>query len=449
MVSTKAIQRIVLVLLLTLSFITTMHATFTGPAKAAQSVNVTISNLAFNPQNVTIKVGSTITWINNDPLIYTLWFVKADDGTTYKKAGKEGLSDPILPDTSWSETFNEIINLKYHSLERLWITGFITIVPLVPPTASFTYSPSEPEIGQTVTFNASNSIDPDSNIVSYYWNFSDGTATTETDPIAYHVFGASGTYNVTLTVTDEDGLTDSEYKLITVFEPPVATFTYLPTVPLVGETVTFDASQSVDADGIIQSYFWSFDDGITITETDAFATHIYSEDGTYNVTLTVTDDDGLSDSTWETVAVLPIHDVAVISVTPSSTKVTIGENVTITVDFKNEGTVAETFTVTAYSNNTAIDTKTVTSLPADSSDTLDFVWDTTDADEGDYVIKAEASPVTGETDIADNTLTSDEMITIKPAPFVIFPYIGIALVIIAIVVVSVGAYFYLRRKRSR
>jgi len=101
MVSTKAIQRIVLVLLLTLSFITTMHATFTGPAKAAQSVNVTISNLAFNPQNVTIKVGSTITWINNDPLIYTLWFVKADDGTTYKKAGKEGLSDPILPDTSW------------------------------------------------------------------------------------------------------------------------------------------------------------------------------------------------------------------------------------------------------------------------------------------------------------------------------------------------------------
>lgn len=358
MVSTRSLQRLVFMLLLTLSFVTVMPAIFTGPAKA-QPTNVTISDLAFNPQNVTIKVGSTITWTNNDPLIYTLWFVNADDGTTYTKAGKEGLSDPILPDTSWSQTFNEIVTLQYYSFERLWITGFINVVPLVSPVASFTYSPTE---------------------------------------------------------------------------------------PLVNQEITFDASQSYDTDGTIVSYAWNFSDDTTLTETDALTTHIYTEDGTYNVTLTVTDDDGLTNSTWKTVTVLPIHDVAVISVTPAPTEVTIGENVTITVDVKNEGTVAETFTVAAYSNDTATDNQTVTNLAADSSETLEFVWDTTNATEGNYVIKAEASKVTGETDTADNTLTSDVTVTVK-APFLIFPYIGIALIIIAIILLGLGAYVFLKRKR--
>ena len=353
MVSTKSIQRLVLILSLTLSFVVAMPAFFTGPAKA-QATNVTISEFAFSPQNVTIKVGSTITWINNDAVIYTLWFTRVSDQSTYV------LSTPIMPGESWSQTFDEIVTLQYYSFERLWITGFITVVPLGPPVASFAYAPSELLVDQTATFNASESYDTDGTIVSYAWNLGDGTS---------------------------------------------------------------------------------------LTETDALTTHVYTEDGTYDVTLTVTDDDGLTNSAWKTITVSPIHDVAVISVTPLSTEVTIGENVTISVDVKNEGTVAETFTVTVYSNDTEIDTQTVTSLAADSSETLEFVWDTTDLTEGDYVIKAEASQVTGETDTADNALTSDEMVTVKPVPFLIFPYIGIALIIIVIIVVGLGIYFYFKRKR--
>ncbi len=356
--STKSLHRVVFMLLLTLSLVTAMPAIFTGPAKAAQPTTVTISDLAFNPQNVTIKVGSNITWTNNGSFIHTLWFVNTTDRTTYPKAGTEGLSDPILPDTSWSQTFDEIVTLQYYSFpNRLWVTGFITVVPLVPPVASFSNTPSEPLVDQTVTFNASDSTDSDGNIISYTWDFSDGAPVTEPDPIAYHAFGASGTYNVTLTVTDNDGLTDS---------------------------------------------------------------------------------------TWKTVTVLPRHDVAVTSVTRSSAEVTIGENVTITVVVKNEGTVAETFAVTVYSNGTIIDMQTVTNLAAGSSETLEFVWDTTNAAEGNYIIKAEADPVTGETDTADNT--GDVTVTVK-VPFIIFPYIGIALIIIAIVLLGVGVYFYLSRKR--
>lgn len=353
MVSTKSIKSLVVMLSLTLSFVVAMPAIFTGPAKA-QTTNVTISSFAFNPQNVTIKVGSTITWINNDAVIHTLWFTRINDQSTYV------LSTPIMPGESWSQTFNEIVTLKYYSFERLWITGFITVVPLVPPVASFTHAPSELLVDQTVTFNASESYDTDGTIVSYAWNFGDGTS---------------------------------------------------------------------------------------LTETDALTTHDYTEDGTYDVTLTVTDDDGLTNSAWKTITVSPIHDVAVISVTPLSAEVTIGENVTISVDVRNEGTVAETFTVTVYSNDTEIDTQTVPSLAADSSETLEFVWDTTDVTGGDYVIKAEASQITGETDTADNALTSDETVTVKSVPFLIFPYIGIALIIIVIIVVGLGTYVYFKRKR--
>lgn len=361
MVSTKSLQRLALMLLLALSSVTVMPVIFTRPAKAAQTTNVTISDFAFNPKNVTIKVGSSITWMNNDPLIYTLWFVKTKDKTTYTAVGKEGLSDPILPGKPWSQTFNEIVTLQYYSFERLWITGFIAVVPLVSPVASFTYAPSEPLVDQTAIFNASESFDIDGNITSYEWDFGDGT---------------NGT-------------------------------------------------------GIIR-------------------THIYTQHGTHNVTLTVTDDDGLKGSTSKTVTVLPIRDIAIINVTLSSTEVKIGENVTITVVVKNEGTVAETFTVTVYSNNTAIDTQTVTNLTANSSETLDFVWNTTNATEGNYVIKAEASQITGETDTADNTFTPSVTFAIEKLvqPFIPFPYVILILLIIAIIVLGLGTYFYTTRKKT-
>jgi len=72
------------------------------------------------------------------------------------------------------------------------------------PTASFTYSPLDPYVGETVTFDASASYDPDGTIVDYLWDFGDsflghGVVTT-------HNYATSGTYTVTLTVIDNDGL---------------------------------------------------------------------------------------------------------------------------------------------------------------------------------------------------------------------------------------------------
>lgn len=87
---------------------------------------------------------------------------------------------------------------------------------------------------------------------------------------------------------------------------PIAIFTYHPPEPIVNLTTTFNASESYDPDGVIVSYDWDFGDTTPIvTETDPITTHIFTETGNFTVTLTVTDDDGLYNSTSKTITVLP------------------------------------------------------------------------------------------------------------------------------------------------
>ena len=85
-----------------------------------------------------------------------------------------------------------------------------------PPTASFTFSPSYPFADQVITFNASNSTDPDGTIVKYEWNFGDGE--TGEGKIVTRSYSSAGNYDVTLTVTDDDGAKNSTTKIVTVME---------------------------------------------------------------------------------------------------------------------------------------------------------------------------------------------------------------------------------------
>ena len=88
-------------------------------------------------------------------------------------------------------------------------------------------------------------------------------------------------------------------------QPPIASFTYSPERPMVGGNIIFDASASYDPDGTIVDYQWDFGDGNTAS--CQLVTHTYSEPGEYTVTLAVTDNDGLTNSTSTEIKVSEIR----------------------------------------------------------------------------------------------------------------------------------------------
>jgi PKD repeat protein len=85
------------------------------------------------------------------------------------------------------------------------------------PVASFSYSPTKPQTNETVTFDASTSYDPDGAVVSYTWEFGDGT--TSTGITAAHSYAMEGSYTVTLQVTDNDGFSGDARAIILAYAP--------------------------------------------------------------------------------------------------------------------------------------------------------------------------------------------------------------------------------------
>ncbi|MDH7507619.1 MAG: PKD domain-containing protein, partial [Candidatus Thermoplasmatota archaeon] len=169
---------------------------------------------------------------------------------------------------------------------NLWTTYNYII-----PKANFTYTPLNPTTADTIQFTDT-STDSDGTIISWSWNFGDGYTSSQRNPT--HNYMNDGTYNVILNVTDDDGAKDTKYKIINVTNlPPIANFTYSPSSITTIDTVQFNDT-SIDNDGAIVSWYWNFGDGSNSTSQNT--SHKYAYKGTYIVNLTVTDDDGATNS---------------------------------------------------------------------------------------------------------------------------------------------------------
>ncbi len=187
--------------------------------------------------------------------------------------------------------------------------------PDVPPVASFYWYPFQPTVGTNTSFVGYYSYDPDGYITDYAWDFGDGSSTNASGCCVSHVYEATGNYTVTLTVTDNAGLTGTTSANVTVVPdvPPVADFFWYPQVPAVNQTVFFNAGfYSYDPDGYIVSWNWSFGDGTSggggnrsgnFSDGGPFPTHAYATFGDFVVTLNVTDNAGLSASVSKTIHV--------------------------------------------------------------------------------------------------------------------------------------------------
>jgi hypothetical protein len=116
-------------------------------------------------------------------------------------------------------------------------------------------------------------------------------------------------------------------------------------------------------------------------------------------------------------SVQPLHDVSVINISLPSKNFCSGETIGLNVTVKNKGTVPESFNVSIYYNTTLIEMMNVKELAEGANETLTCYWNTTNGPLGTYLIKAEASQVYGETNVADNILIYG-LVTIYPKPLV-------------------------------
>jgi len=412
------------------------------------TTNYPTASFAYSPTapfvNQTVTFNASLSTTNGGTFVSYAW--NFGDGTETTEV------DPfVYHNYTTTGTFDVTLNVT--DSEGLWDTESKSVTIVKYPLASFTYSPNTPLVGETVTFNASTSTPDGGFLMSYAWNFDDGTLISEIDPITAHAYTEPGNYNVTLKVTDSEGLWDIEYKSIKVVAPPVAVFDYSPTFPIVNETITFNASASHDPDGSLVSYRWDFGDGNVTTMDVSIITHSFDTFGNYNVNLTVIDNESYNDSASETVEV-NVHDVATLSIAVSDNEVNLGQVVDITVVVENKGTVNETFDVTLYYNGNLIEKRTVTDLAPNGKRTLKFSWNTTGVtSDVNHTIKVEASTVQGEKN-TDNNINSDVTIKVKGLvslqPFDWFPILTYILPIsLGSISFSIAGFLWKKRVAKR
>ena len=173
----------------------------------------------------------------------------------------------------------------------------VILPPAASPTPSFIVTPSPVTVSTPVTFDASASTPGNgaSSITTYSWSFGDGGSGT--GKTATHTFNSGNTYSVTLTVTNDRGLSASTTQSVTVTFPnaPTADFVFSPSSPIAGQTVFFTADTSKSATGhnIVQ-YSWTWGDGTT--DSGLAVSHVFTTAGAYTVVLSVADDAGQKSS---------------------------------------------------------------------------------------------------------------------------------------------------------
>jgi len=178
-------------------------------------------NIEFNqisPGNASVTVGSAVfefppTGVTGDGKLCILEFNVTEVpplGETYSCMLDIDNRDTFLQD-SLGEDIDTIKENGYYEL-----SGGAPPEP-EPPAANFTWFPTKPQENQTVTFDASVSTADGGFIISYVWDFGDGT--NGTGEIITHNYTNAGTYMVILNVTDNEGLWDIESKSITIRLP--------------------------------------------------------------------------------------------------------------------------------------------------------------------------------------------------------------------------------------
>ena len=160
------------------------------------------------------------------------------------------------------------------------------------PTVAFDSDPvvthNESLAGGTVTFAITATDEDEDDTHTYAWAFGDDETSTEEDP--EHIYAENGSYDVTVTVSDGTDTATATVTVVVGNQAPTAAFTY------VADNLTVNFTDASTDDGEISAWLWDFGDDTTSTEENPDVT--YATNGTYTVTLTVTDEFGLESTEY-------------------------------------------------------------------------------------------------------------------------------------------------------
>lgn len=208
---------------------------------------------------------------------------------TFAKIGKYTASLRITSSTGKSNTSDKEIEV----VESITPVAVIKVVD----------EPKTFALGQSYVLNGDDSNSPNGKIAKYEWTFSDTPTKPESTKTVSHIFKTPGTHQVTLKVTDEKGKTGEIQKVINIDAPKGVPKAKIKTDPILDPkategltgkapfTVAFDAKDSTDSDNNIVDYQWDFDSDGKFDAFGATTSHIFKEDGLFNVTLNVVDSD--------------------------------------------------------------------------------------------------------------------------------------------------------------
>jgi PKD repeat protein len=247
---------------------------------------------------VALSLAASFTYSPNPPVVgQAVQFMDTSTGspTSWQWSFGDGAnSNSQNPSHTYATAASYTVTLTvvYSSGSRS-ISQTITVMPPSALSASFTYSPSSPTVGQAVQFTDTSTGSP----TSWQWNFGDSYYLSSKNPS--HTYATAGSYTVTLTATNSIA-SKSTSQTINVLSASTltASFTYSPSSPVAGQAVQFTDTST----GNPTSWLWNFGDSYYLSSKNP--SHTYAAAGSYTVTLTVANSSG-SKSVSQTINVLP------------------------------------------------------------------------------------------------------------------------------------------------
>lgn len=294
------------------------------------------------------------------------YFWNFGDGTT---------SEEQNPTHAYSAlgTYNYSVTMTNACGNDTTLTGQINVVDDIqlPTNVEFYYYPQGICPSQNVYFYSNYG-----NSYTHLWNFGDGTTSNESG--VYHKYTAPGTYNVSLKLSNGCGSSQTIFKSVNVSDNiPYAGYIdyYIENQTACPNTRVYFNSWAENA----SSYIWNFGDGTSSNNSNA--SHMYSNTGTYNVSLTVANACGMDSTVYTTVEIVNDLPIEYLSYDISTTEVCPGDNITFSTygnssylwNFGDGTTSASDWTQHKYTTEGVYNASLTVSNECGSDSTVNFV----------------------------------------------------------------------------